>query len=127
MCFICCSSLTNEQVVKQLKNQIETNYINFEIYNTTSVQGILYASIGIFGLEAKTLAINILEKFISWLKINKKDNYIPNTGFESMYKHSTLQILLDFCQQNKKMAINEQDKHDLYKILFKKLIQCSHL
>ena len=38
MCIKCSLSFTNESMVEQLQNEINTDYGNFDKYNTTSVQ-----------------------------------------------------------------------------------------
>ena len=78
-----------------------------------------------FGKKAKILAIDVLNKFIYWIEKNKNNNYIPDTGFEPMYSLTSLKILSDFCQQNEKIANNDDEKHVLYKLILNKLIECN--
>lgn len=59
-------------------------------WNTTSVDHLILVTLGSYGHEARTLAFDILEGFVSWYGRNQYDGYIPNSGFTPMYSRASL-------------------------------------
>ncbi len=92
MCILCSSKISLEERIKQLKDDTD-----FNEFNTTSVQIILYSCIGMHGEEAKEIAIRLMKRFISWYQQNKPICYMPKNGLEPMYHPLVLARLVKFC------------------------------
>ena len=105
MCIKCAINMSNHTIKTQLENSIEQN--NFDLINTTSVQFILYACVGIFGDESKQIGLNLIKMFIEWLK-NKKQPYIPSTGLEPMYNYKLLENLAKWSESTD-FSVNDMD------------------
>jgi hypothetical protein len=90
---------------------------NYENLNTTSINIILYACIGIYGNKCKEISIKGIKKIIDWLNTQEL-LYLPKTGDESMYNPTVLFNLVKWCESYKN---NENlDKNKLLDILCKK-------
>lgn len=113
MCLHCNKFITKSNLISSLKSEL--NAENFESYNTTSVEFILYACFGLHGDEAKNLAMDVLEKFIDWMCRNKRPYYMPTSGLIEMYHPLMLKLLLNDARN---MPINFvlNDDELLYKI-----------
>ena len=99
MCFKCHSGLSDEEVLKQLREQNSTDNINFIRWNTTSIGHLILAGVGLNGPEARTEAINLLEKFIIWRR-TQPDSYVPETGLVEMGSADNIQKILDYIKQS---------------------------
>ena len=72
MCIICHSSLTDEQVISNLEDILNSNDNQYETWNETSLHRIFIISTGYNGFEARNLASKIMNKFLVWKKNNKQ-------------------------------------------------------
>lgn len=94
MCRQCHSAFTNDEVVTQLKETaVAPNYIK---WNTTSVSHVAIAASGENGEEARVIGLQLLRGYIEWRK-QKPDDYMPESGLESMYVVSDLEEIYKRC------------------------------
>jgi hypothetical protein len=95
MCYQCRSStkLSPEQIITQLKE-----FTSYEEFNTTSVGFILYSCMGMDGLDAKQVALEVLSNFINYVK-TRSPYYIPKTGIEPMLHPNVLVNLHSWCEK----------------------------
>ncbi len=95
MCYLCRFNLklTPEQVIAQLKEPVD-----YDEFNTTSIGFILYSCVGMNGPEAKEVALDVLDKFITWVK-TKLPYYVPDTDIEPMLHPNVLVKLHKWCVQ----------------------------
>lgn len=88
MCLLCHSSISDDEMLRSLK---ETPYPEmFNRWNTTSVSHISLAAAGMNGVEVRNEALLVLDRFLEWYRENKQDGYMPDTGLESMYPVSEI-------------------------------------
>ena len=109
MCIKCAMGMSNETVKEQLEDIIEKK--TFEKINTTGVQFILYACVGIFGDNAKQVGLELIKMFIEWLK-NKDVPYFPITGLQEMYHHKILSDVVEWCENSNFEINNDEDKNE---------------
>ena len=80
MCIICHSNLTDEQVISNLEDILNSNDDKYETWNETSLHRMFIISTGYNGFEAMNLASKIMDKFLIWKKNNKQsglsDEYV---------------------------------------------------
>jgi hypothetical protein len=95
----------NEQEIKiEYLNEVMTNIIkkneneSFDVFNTTTVTNLFYASCGIYGDDIKNFSLLILEEFIIWSK-KKPVCYICRPSYESMFHPWLMEKLLEWCKQ----------------------------
>jgi len=95
MCYYCRSNLklSPEQIITQLKE-----FTSYDEFNTTSVAFILYSCIGMDGLEAKQVALEVFSNFINYVK-TRSSYYIPKTGIQPMLHPNVLVNLHSWCTQ----------------------------
>ena len=72
MCIVCHSSLTNEEVIEQLKKELNSKNQDFESWNETSLHKLFIISTGYNGLEARILASKYMDLFLIWKRNNKQ-------------------------------------------------------
>jgi len=109
MCRQCHSAFTNDEIVTQLKETaVAPNYIK---WNTTSVSHVAIAASGENGEEARVLGLQLLQGYIEWRKEQPND-YMPESGLESMYVVSDLEEIYKRCVN--KMPIDDfEPSHSL--------------
>ena len=120
MCWVCCSNLSNDNVLNQLMeikndNDYDDNKV-FDKLNTTSIFFFLYCNIGLFGNENRILSWELTEKIIKYLN-SKSICYLPKTGLEPMYHPELLQKIylwarnFDY-ENNFKLELDKLDEYD---------------
>lgn len=115
MCIIYSESISLENRKKQLTNSYNEVIDNgklehFNDFNTTSVLFLLYSSTGMHGEECKSLSIPILRKFIEWIRNNKWELYLPESGLEAMFHSKVLEDVVDWCESYN----YEESKNDVH-------------
>lgn len=129
MCIKCAIGMSNETVKEQLENGLERK--NFDKINTTGVQFILYACIGIFGNESKKIGLELIKMFIEWLK-TKEHPYVPQNGFEEMYHYRVLMDLTEWCESSDFLinddceSESENKRIELFNLLARKMNEFNH-
>tara|TARA_Y100000741_G_scaffold169364_1_gene128271 strand:+ start:750 stop:1100 length:351 start_codon:yes stop_codon:yes gene_type:complete len=68
MCIRCHSGLSDTKVLEDLTNALKTK--QYEIFNKTSINHILFAALNYNGEQTKKIAIELLEEYNEWAKIN---------------------------------------------------------
>jgi hypothetical protein len=96
MCYLCTKNLSTEKVLLELTGALKNP--EFDKYNTTSVQFLLYSYVGMHGEEAKTLSIQVMTNMVQWMKLNKYILYRPECGLENMYHPDVLARTLEWCK-----------------------------
>ncbi len=113
MCYLCRSNLTTEEIIAQLKQNIDYNK-----FNTASVMFILHSCIGIDGPEAKQIALELLNNFIKYVN-TKYPYYTPETGSEAMLHPNVLVNLHKWCEEF--TNTNSLSDNQLFELLGRKI------
>ena len=77
MFYICDNTIEDIINLNHLKNSMMQSDDQFEQWNTTSLNHLHLAGIGLNGYVAHLYAILLLERFIKWRAI-KPDDYVPS-------------------------------------------------
>ena len=86
MCWSCQENATSEEVLQELNKNLlkaKTDSEYFNEWNTTSFGCLLYPSLGLDGLEAKQIAMEIFYLFKNWVQ-TQPVRYIPTNGSQPM-------------------------------------------
>lgn len=119
MCILCSENMSLETRTAQIKELYDDdNEDVFNEFNTTSVAFLFYSCTGMHGEDNKTKAIRILDRFVKWIRSNKTELYIPETGIEPMFHPKLIELVLEWC---KTYEFNNQDVHIVYNDLNNKI------
>lgn len=103
MCIICSESISYESRKNQL-TELHNDVINnsklevFNEFNTTSVLFLLYSCTGMHGKECKKLSLDVMRQFILWIRKNKQELYLPDSGLELMFHSKILEEVINWCE-----------------------------
>ena len=92
MCFQCHLRISDDEIYNQLTNI--TNKYDFDQWNTTSVNHMLFICLGYNGSSNKDLGIKIMSEFIKYLE-TKPEHYLPGSGVEPMYSSAEIKKRLN--------------------------------
>ena len=95
MFWSCQENSTTEKVIRELNKSLSSAKLEpeyFNKWNTTSVVCLLHPSVGLYGQEAKQIALEIFYLFSRWVK-TQPAHYIPSNGIEPMYYPEVIEKL----------------------------------
>ena len=103
MCILCSEMISIQSRKNMLEEILNSSNKNkeFNKFNTTSILFFLYSSTGMHGEECKLKSIIILREFIEWIRKNKNEFYIPESGIEVMYNSNLLEEVVNWCEHYK--------------------------
>ena len=110
MCIKCHSCLSNNIILKHLKEELDNGEKNFPIYNSTSINHIIISASGYNGCDIRNKAITLLNKYNEWLKLNPDLEELSS------------QYLMHIIEKIKNNKINQNDKNldDYLRTIFNK-------
>jgi hypothetical protein len=98
MCFQCHMRLSNEVVTNQLSETVQNP--RYYKWNTSMVSHLVIAATGHNGEPARELAQKLLKGFIEWRR-TKPDDYMPESGMESMFTVNDLERIYKIADEKK--------------------------
>ncbi len=116
MCYICSESIPMETRIGSFKHicaEMEKDKNIFENFNTTSIFFLLFSCCGMYGKEAKTLSIKILNEFVIWASLNKPLYYLPKGGLEKMYHPLVIRKIVDYYESLPDLYIDVEDMNEM--------------
>lgn len=103
MCIICSENIPDENRKSQLTELYDDTINNgkldaFNEFNTTSILILLYSCTGMHGEECKKLSLDVMRQFILWIRQNKRELYLPDSGLELMFHSKILEDVINWCE-----------------------------
>jgi hypothetical protein len=135
MCVICSENISLETRKNQLTN-LHNDVINnkldvFNEFNTTSILFLLYSCNGMHDEECKKLSLDVMRQFILWIRKNKQELYLPDSGLELMFHSKILEDVINWCEtfpmdfwkevENKSDENKSELNHEKYELLLNKM------
>ena len=111
MCIKCHSSLSNELILKHLKEELDSGAKNFSLYNSTSISHLIISASGYNGCDIRNKAITLLNKYNEWLILNP--SYILEESLSSQYLMPMIERI-----KNNKIDHNDTDLEDYLRTIF---------